>query len=111
MRRESKKGKSCSLFLMIHSLLLKFLVLNIIINNDTTQYYLFKAIEAVLKRHNQRRKYMLTRAAKVMGAAFALSCSLGLATASDLDGVKRGGTLTVGSYQAPRHLNGAVQSG
>jgi len=34
---------------------------------------------------------MLTRVAKLMGAAFALSCSLGLATASDLDGVKKVG--------------------
>src|SRR5699024_2317777 len=104
MRRESKKGKSCSLFLMIHSLLLKFLVLNIIINNDNRQYYLFNGNAAVRKGQIHWRKYMLTRAANVLGAAFALTCSLGLAAVSDLDGVKSGGTLTVGSYQAPRHL-------
>nr|WP_245153444.1 ABC transporter substrate-binding protein [Allopusillimonas ginsengisoli] len=40
-----------------------------------------------------------------------LSVLIGAGTALAAEQPKRGGTLVLGTYQAPRHLNGAVQSG
>lgn len=46
-----------------------------------------------------------------VAAAVGLSTVLGAGPAHAADQPQHGGTLVVGTYQAPRHLNGAVQSG
>ncbi len=46
-----------------------------------------------------------------LAAAIGLTALISTGTAHAEDQPKRGGTLVIGQYQAPRHLNGAVQSG
>lgn len=46
-----------------------------------------------------------------LAAAIGMSAIMGTGTAVAADQPKQGGTLVLGTYQAPRHLNGAVQSG
>jgi peptide/nickel transport system substrate-binding protein len=46
-----------------------------------------------------------------LAAALGLSSLIGAGSALAADQPKHGGTLVLGTYQAPRHLNGAVQSG
>jgi ABC-type dipeptide transport system, periplasmic component len=46
-----------------------------------------------------------------LGVAAGLSAMMGLGPATAAEEPKRGGQLVIGAYQAPRHLNGAVQSG
>jgi peptide/nickel transport system substrate-binding protein len=49
---------------------------------------------------------------RALGAAASLAFVLGaLPQAAHAQEIKKGGTLVIGSTQAPRHLNGAVQSG
>ena len=49
---------------------------------------------------------------RALGVAASLAFTLGtLPLSSHAQDVKKGGTLVIGSTQAPRHLNGAVQSG
>lgn len=46
-----------------------------------------------------------------LSALAALACAASIALPAQAQEPKRGGTLVIGSTQAPRHLNGAVQSG